>query len=142
MQECTEGRWNILPPAQTERLTDEDWVSETGSNAGLNQKRYNMITGYKLNDAYPPKKKKDYTLLALAIPFALAVLFNLPGCYKKQDGCRYEGAECPNAQQYMREYQLQLDMDTVTVFDGDRIVGRYVSRFDSQLDSILIEDNR
>lgn len=103
-----------------------------------------MITGYKLKDAYPPKKEKDYTLLALAIPFAIAVLFNLPGCYTtKQTGCPYEGAECPNAQHYMREYQLELDMDTVTVFDGDRIVGRYVNtRWDSQLDSILIEDKR
>jgi hypothetical protein len=100
------------------------------------------MIGYKLKDAYPPKKQKNYTLLAIAIPFALALVLNLPGCYNKKNICPFEGAECPNAQHFMREYQLQLDMDTVTVFDADRIVGRYISRFDSQLDSILIEDNR
>lgn len=37
------------------------------------------------------KKTKDYTLLALAIPLAIAILANLPGCYadnKKQGECR------------------------------------------------------
>lgn len=49
------------------------------------------------------KQKKDYTIIALLIPFFIAVAASCPSCYKdagikidKPIECRYEGRECPN----------------------------------------------
>lgn len=56
--------------------------------------------------------------------------------------CRFEGAECPNVQHYLRDYQIELFNDTVWVYDADRLVGKYTNtKWDSQLDSILLKDN-
>ena len=56
--------------------------------------------------------------------------------------CPYEGAECPNAQSYLRDYQIELHMDTVWLYDGDRLVGQFInSTPNSTLDSIILKDN-
>jgi hypothetical protein len=69
------------------------------------------------------KKKKDYTLLALFIPLVLAVVCNLPGCYSATPECPFEGAECPNAQAAMRDYQIQVTNDSLCLYDGFILVG-------------------
>lgn len=92
------------------------------------------------------KKNKDYTLAALSIPFLIAVLSSLPGCYandKDANKCPYEGAECPNVQAYLQDYQIRLHVDTVWIYDRDRLVGTFINtKWDSQLDSILLKDNQ
>lgn len=60
--------------------------------------------------------------------------------YKRE--CPYEGLECPNCQPYLRDYQIQLHMDTVWIYDGNRLVGRYTSDWSNQMDTILINDNQ
>lgn len=40
-----------------------------------------------------------------------------------------------------RSYQIDTHMDTVTVYDGGRIVGRYITTWTSQIDSIILKDN-
>lgn len=91
------------------------------------------------------KKLKDFTLTALSIPFLIAVLANLPGCYaepKDENKCPYEGGECPNVHKYLQDYQIQLHMDTVWIYDYDRLVGKFVNeQWDSKLDSIIMKDN-
>lgn len=79
------------------------------------------------------KNRKDYTLLALFIPFAIAVLSCLPGCYGKDK----------DESSYLQDYQIRLHMDTVWVFDRERLVGEYINtKWDSQMDSIILKDNQ
>lgn len=46
--------------------------------------------------------------------------------------------KCPAA----KDYEIQLHMDTVWIWDGDRLVGRYITNWQSQMDSIIIDDNQ
>jgi len=46
------------------------------------------------------------------------------------------------ADKRLRDYQLDLYMDTVKVYDGGRLVGSYVSNWNSQMDTIIINDNQ
>lgn len=39
------------------------------------------------------------------------------------------------------DYQLDLHMDTVKIYDGDRLVGSYISNWNNQMDSIILKDN-
>jgi hypothetical protein len=42
----------------------------------------------------------------------------------------------------IRDYQIDLHMDTVWLYDGERLVGRFTNtRYDSQLDSLILKDN-
>lgn len=64
--------------------------------------------------------------------------------YSKQSiikNCPFEGKECPNADYYSRDYQLELYMDTVWVYDGDKLVDKYTSNWNTHLDSVLLRDN-
>lgn len=64
------------------------------------------------------------------------------GVSQQPNKCPFEGAECPNVQSYLQDYQIQVYNDTVTVYDANRIVGKYINtKWDSQLDSIIIGDN-
>lgn len=60
------------------------------------------------------------------------------------NACPYEGAECPNAQHYMKDYQLDIHSDTTAVllYDADRLVGKMPYSGNPLLDSLLSEDNR
>lgn len=42
-----------------------------------------------------------------------------------------------------REYQIELNNDTVEVYDGNRVVGKYIidDKHKSPIDSIFINDN-
>lgn len=61
---------------------------------------------------------------------------------KDENRCPYEGAECPNVHKYLQDYQIQLHMDTVWIYDYDRLVGKFVNEeWDSKLDSIIMKDN-
>lgn len=115
------------------------------------------------------KTTKDYTLLALAIPFFIALVASgaFSGCNFKSnadrhyasdisniqpahqcsdnthlecDGnCECDGMECPvNG----RDYQIDIHMDTVRIFDGQRLVGSYISTWANQMDTILLNDNQ
>ncbi len=117
------------------------------------------------------KKKNDYTLIAFLIPlfFVLVGSGVFSGCnevkatdthvctdktHSNCDGqcscdgmeCRYEGRECPNYDNCkghsMRDYQLDLHNDTVWVYDGQRLVERYVTNWKGQIDSVLLNDNQ
>lgn len=73
--------------------------------------------------------------------FIIACLLFAIGCAKKENRCPYEGAECPNVQTYLRDYQIEVYYDTVWIYDADRLVGRYVSNWQNQMDSIILKDN-
>jgi|SRR5687767_1363080 len=61
--------------------------------------------------------------------------------------CPYEGTECPNAQSVMRDYQIELHMDTLWVYDGDRLVGTHINKSINSyvhgefVDSLIMADN-
>lgn len=64
-----------------------------------------------------------------------------------EDKCPYELGECPNPQcinsdSLFRDYQVEIYMDTVWIYDGHRLVGKYTTNWSSQLDSILLADNQ
>lgn len=40
-----------------------------------------------------------------------------------------------------RDYQLELTMDTIYVYDNQRLVSKYVTDYSTKLDSILLKDN-
>jgi hypothetical protein len=51
-------------------------------------------------------------------------------------------ADCPDFEHYMRDYQIQLHMDTVWIYDKDRLVGSFTNTtWNSQYDSIFLKDN-
>ena len=69
--------------------------------------------------------------------------------YNNDEQCPYELGECPNpkcsnyhSNTLLRDYQLYLHDDTVIVYDGKRRVDTYLSTWNSQLDSIILEDNQ
>ena len=99
------------------------------------------------------KKQKDYTiplLLSFIIILCCVCMIFVMGCYDtqsqaheiKESVCPYDGVGCPNVKELMRDYQIQLHMDTVWVYDGDRLVGSYLSTWENQIDTILINDNQ
>lgn len=62
--------------------------------------------------------------------------------------CPYEYGECPSpncnnhvTQEHHIDYQLALHMDTVWIYDRDRLVGSYISNWHNQMDSIILYDN-
>jgi hypothetical protein len=86
-------------------------------------------------------KRKDYTLTALVLCFAIAVISSLPGCYKTEKaGCSYEGLECPTAQRIARDYQLELLADSTEIWQGERLVATI--HYSQSIDSILLLDNQ
>lgn len=46
------------------------------------------------------------------------------------------------ANKRLRDYQISLHMDTVWLYDGDRLVGSYISNWKNQMDSFIVEDNQ
>jgi hypothetical protein len=50
--------------------------------------------------------------------------------------------EKANVKKLMRDYQIELHIDTVWIYDGDRLVGRYVSNRNTSLDSLIMKDNQ
>jgi hypothetical protein len=86
-------------------------------------------------------KKYKYFILGVAVVIAFSVI----GYQRKpnnENKCPYEDAECPNVQEYLQDYQIKLHMDTVWIYDYDRLVGKFVNtKWDSQLDSVILKDN-
>ena len=65
------------------------------------------------------------------------------GSPKHENRCPYEGAECPNVQTYLQDYQIRLHMDTIWIYDYDRLAGTFINdKWDSKLDSIILNDNQ
>ena len=46
--------------------------------------------------------------------------------YSPKPECPFEGAECPNVQKYLRDYQLEYHNDTLWIYDADRLVGIHI----------------
>lgn len=57
-------------------------------------------------------------------------------------GKMYLVANTESKSDLLRDYQIELHMDTVWIYDGDRLVGSYISDWENQMDTFLIEDNR
>lgn len=107
------------------------------------------------------KKPKDYTFILIAIVLVIAMaasggisyfMGKIAGALENLSStptveCRFEGAECPNVQQYMRDYQVELHLDTLWIWDKDRLVGVHVDTIDGgfrhgiAFDTILMKDN-
>lgn len=83
--------------------------------------------------------KKDCTIIALIIPAIMGVLSCLPGCY------RNEIISGKDKKAYLivpgRDYQIELEEDSILVFDGHRHVGTIPMWDNSPLDSLLQKDN-
>lgn len=59
--------------------------------------------------------------------------------------CTYEGAECPNVQHYLRDYQLEYHNDTLWIYDADRLVGMHIDTsvyHGNFIDSTILLDNQ
>lgn len=50
--------------------------------------------------------------------------------------------EMDKAIDLLRDYQLDLHNDTVRMYDGDRLVGSYISNWKNQMDTIILNDNQ
>lgn len=78
-------------------------------------------------------KRKDYTLLALAIPFAIAVLFNLPGCDKPKPCAIIT---------HPTEYHFNVDETGYDIYTEDmKLLGRINYGENRTLDSLIDADN-
>lgn len=54
-----------------------------------------------------------------------------------------KGYECATlTQSQLKDYQIDLYRDTIWVYDGERLVSKYVTNFKGQIDSILLDDNQ
>ncbi len=56
------------------------------------------------------------------------------------NNCPYEGLECPNAERYARDYQLELLSDSTQIWDGERLVATV--HYSASIDSVLLLDNQ
>lgn len=67
-------------------------------------------------------------LLASITGAVMAGASSLQAIAEPAGDCQYELGECPNAQEYWkqhrRDYQIEVYMDTLWLYDGDRMVGR------------------
>jgi hypothetical protein len=52
--------------------------------------------------------------------------------------CECDGMECLI---YKRDYEITLYMDTLWLWDGPRLVGRYTTNWKNQIDELLVKDN-
>lgn len=75
------------------------------------------------------KKNKDYTLIAILIPFLIAVISS-SGCYSDQK------VIAPDTNKH--DYQLDIHFDTVWLYDNERYVGRCMY---NKIDSLIDADN-
>lgn len=69
------------------------------------------------------------------------------GTTKYDEPCPYEAGECPNTLcvngPKLHDYQIELHMDTMWVYDGPRLVGTLINtKWDSKLDSLILQDNQ
>lgn len=67
----------------------------------------------------------------------------MPDSLPKENGLYWtqKQGDTLNVQPYnSREYQIQIDMDSIQVFDGDSLVGR-VLLTGTALDSLITKDN-
>lgn len=55
--------------------------------------------------------------------------------------CPYEGLECPNAKSLVRDYQIEIDQDSIYLYDGERFVGAVKGESTGSLDSLMLKDN-
>ena len=87
--------------------------------------------------------KSTIAVLLACILVGVIVISNRIDIPTNGNKCPYEGAECPNVQTYLQDYQIRLHMDTVWVYDYDRLVGTFINdKWDSKLDSIILNDNQ
>lgn len=87
------------------------------------------------------KKQKNFALLAISIPVAIAVLFEFGlACEIKQEK---KEAPAPCDPVISREYEFDLEPDSIILYDGSRFVGKVAINWDEQspLDSLLLKDN-
>jgi len=80
------------------------------------------------------KQKKDYTLLALFIPFMFALVAS--GAFS---GCN-DAETKPVTYAPLRDYQIEVTQDSIYLFDGDRKVGA-VPFGNTPIDSLIMKDN-
>jgi len=52
--------------------------------------------------------------------------------------CECDGMEC---WVHKRDYEVDVYMDTLWLWDGSRLVGRYTSDWGNQIDTLIIKDN-
>lgn len=67
--------------------------------------------------------KKDYTIHAMLLCFGLALLFNLPACYKAPEPFKYSGYETSDTAYYNGEilYPDMIHDDTLIVVDASKL---------------------
>lgn len=91
------------------------------------------------------KKQKDYTLIALLFCFALAFIGSGAACKlgsrQHKNECPFEGLECPNAKEYVRDYQIDITNDSTYIYDGSRLVGVIPYDSTSYFDKVMTRDN-
>lgn len=97
------------------------------------------------------KKNKMNTKQALLIFITVNVVLFL--CYLNYKNC----ARCPNESIYSitnsapvsgqvlylhpRDYQIDIHNDTIWLYDGKRLVGKVLNKWNSPLDSLILKDN-
>lgn len=92
------------------------------------------------------KQTKNYALFAFILPIIIVILFGMGlSCESSKppatgSNCPYEGLECPNAERYARDYQLELLSDSTQIWDGDRLVSTI--HYSASIDSVLLLDNQ
>lgn len=69
--------------------------------------------------------------MKLLIFFALAAFTCLPGCYHGETSSKYRP----------REYQIEINNDSILVYDGERFVGG-CEWGGGKIDSIFLKDNQ
>lgn len=57
-------------------------------------------------------------------------------------GCDVIPEDKYNSHNMMRDYQIDLYMDTLWVYDYKRLVGRYTTNWRNQIDTIILKDNQ
>lgn len=91
-------------------------------------------------------KSQTWRFVLIALFFIAAASFT--SCKPVKGQCTFEGAECPNVQHYLRDYQLEFQYDTLKIYDADRLVGTIVDTTEAWrnighfIDTTIANDNQ
>jgi hypothetical protein len=93
------------------------------------------------------KQKKDYTLIALLIPFLFALIASgaFSSCNDNEAKLTTFNDAENKAVQFVqaRDYQIDIVEDSLLIFDGNRYVGAVVFNWNNPapIDSLIMADN-
>lgn len=83
-------------------------------------------------------KTEKCILLLIALIVLLVIVDKI---FPQGDEILDRHENCDAFEYYMRDYQIELHMDTVWIYQQDRLVDSFITNYNCYYDSVFIKDN-